>query len=141
MQRANACVCVRPLFRRTRVKLKPFVVLCPTLLVRFHFRACSRVSTLALCLCLRIMYGVCVCLYAVVRRIALHYTRDRELPLAPMELKFMAGLMDHPQFVRHLVVAGNLHHGKTSLIDLFVKQSHARPGAQKKSTDETTFSV
>lgn len=49
---------------------------------------------------------------------------EKSMPETSFDYNFMAGLMDHPQFVRHVAFAGQLHHGKTSLVDLMVHQTH-----------------
>jgi len=51
---------------------------------------------------------------------------ERHIPETSFSMKFMTGLMDHPQFIRHVAVVGHLHHGKTSLLDVLVKATHNR---------------
>jgi U5 small nuclear ribonucleoprotein component len=36
----------------------------------------------------------------------------------------MLDLMEHPQAIRNVLVAGHLHHGKTSLLDMLVLETH-----------------
>mmetsp|Transcript_35450 Transcript_35450/g.67878 ORF Transcript_35450/g.67878 Transcript_35450/m.67878 type:complete len:976 (+) Transcript_35450:63-2990(+) len=40
------------------------------------------------------------------------------------DLEFMAGLMQNPDLVRNVALIGNLHHGKTTIMDMFVEQTH-----------------
>ena len=47
------------------------------------------------------------------------------IPETSFSYKYMAGLMDHASFIRNFALIGHLHHGKTSVLDLFVKQTHA----------------
>jgi U5 small nuclear ribonucleoprotein component len=43
--------------------------------------------------------------------------------------EFLATLMANAELVRHVAVAGHLHHGKTTVLDMLVEQTHAvRPG-------------
>lgn len=34
--------------------------------------------------------------------------------------------MDHPHLIRNVAVIGHLHHGKTTFMDMFVKQTHSK---------------
>ena len=38
--------------------------------------------------------------------------------------RFMADLMHYPSLVRNVAIVGHLHHGKTSLVDVLVSQTH-----------------
>lgn len=38
--------------------------------------------------------------------------------------EFLATLMSNPELVRNVAVVGHLHHGKTSVMDMFVEQTH-----------------
>lgn len=49
---------------------------------------------------------------------------ETELPRTTFDFKFLAGLMDHPGFIRNIALIGNLHHGKTSLVDMLVRETH-----------------
>lgn len=40
-----------------------------------------------------------------------HYTNE-----------FMATLMSNPELVRNIAIVGHIHHGKTTLMDMFVEQ-------------------
>jgi U5 small nuclear ribonucleoprotein component len=55
------------------------------------------------------------------------------IPQTNFDFKFLAGLMDHPHLIRNICVIGNLHHGKTLLLDSLVHQCH--PGLEKTARD------
>lgn len=38
--------------------------------------------------------------------------------------RFIAGLLDHPQLVRNVAIAGHLHHGKTAMMDMLIHYTH-----------------
>ena len=68
------------------------------------------------------------------------------IPETSFDFRFLAGLMDYPRFIRHVAVAGAMHHGKTSLLDLLVDATHvgvaatagaAGVGADVKAEDAT----
>ena len=50
---------------------------------------------------------------------------ETALPGCSWDWRFFAGLMEHPELIRHVVVLGALHHGKTSLLDMLVRHTHA----------------
>jgi len=54
--------------------------------------------------------------------------RFREPPASRASPDFLAGLMGNPELVRHVAVAGHLHHGKTTLVDLLVEEAHTDAG-------------
>lgn len=37
---------------------------------------------------------------------------------------FMIDLMAYPEMIRNVMVAGHIHHGKTSLMDMLVYETH-----------------
>lgn len=43
---------------------------------------------------------------------------------ARASLSFMLGLAANPEMVRNVVIVGHLHHGKTSLVDMLVHETH-----------------
>jgi U5 small nuclear ribonucleoprotein component len=46
------------------------------------------------------------------------------LPETRFEREFMMNLMNFPEGVRNVAVVGHLHHGKTSLLDMLVHETH-----------------
>lgn len=40
------------------------------------------------------------------------------------DCSFMIDLMDHPSMIRNVMVGGHIHHGKTSLVDMLVFETH-----------------
>ena len=49
---------------------------------------------------------------------------ESSLPHTTFKCAFLAGLMDLPPLIRNAAVIGHLHHGKTSLVDILVKDTH-----------------
>nr|CDI53701.1 probable ribosomal elongation factor EF-2 [Melanopsichium pennsylvanicum 4] len=56
-----------------------------------------------------------------IRRFAV---REEGLPETRFDRSFMSSLMNMPDMVRNVAVAGHLHHGKTSLLDTLVYETH-----------------
>ncbi|CEH15588.1 p-loop containing nucleoside triphosphate hydrolase protein [Ceraceosorus bombacis] len=68
---------------------------------------------------------------------------EKGLPQTRFEREFMMNLMNFPEMVRNVVVAGHLHHGKTSLLDMLVQQTHVMPidtDRQERYTDISELS-
>lgn len=65
---------------------------------------------------------------------------EKKLPKTNFDFKFLAGLMDHPHLIRNVCLLGNLHHGKTTLMDLFVHQTHPELEQVDKETRSTLSS-
>jgi len=63
--------------------------------------------------------------------------QEATIPPTTFNYAYAAGLMDHPAFLRHVAIAGHLHHGKTSLLDLLVHQTHPTVVRTTKDTDRT----
>mmetsp|Transcript_12614 Transcript_12614/g.18871 ORF Transcript_12614/g.18871 Transcript_12614/m.18871 type:complete len:983 (+) Transcript_12614:67-3015(+) len=57
---------------------------------------------------------------------------ETKIPRTNFNFKFLAGLMDHPTLLRNIALIGNLHHGKTTLMDLFVRETHELDWTQTK---------
>ncbi len=51
--------------------------------------------------------------------------QEKFTPETTVSLDFLAGLMSNPELVRNVSLVGHLHHGKTSLMDMFVEQTHS----------------
>lgn len=49
---------------------------------------------------------------------------EADLPPVRFDRPFMADLMNFPEQVRNIAFAGHLHHGKTSLMDMLVLETH-----------------
>lgn len=49
---------------------------------------------------------------------------EKGLPETRFEREFMMSLMSCPEMVRNVAVVGHLHHGKTSLLDMLVHETH-----------------
>ena len=49
---------------------------------------------------------------------------EADLPPVRFDRPFMADLMNFPEQVRNVAFAGHLHHGKTSLMDMLVLETH-----------------
>ncbi|KDN41280.1 hypothetical protein RSAG8_07549, partial [Rhizoctonia solani AG-8 WAC10335] len=46
------------------------------------------------------------------------------LPETRFDKRFLLDMMSHPEMIRNVAVVGHLHHGKTSLIDMLVFETH-----------------
>eukprot|EP00297_Palpitomonas_bilix_P001843 CAMPEP_0113882254 /NCGR_PEP_ID=MMETSP0780_2-20120614/8845_1 /TAXON_ID=652834 /ORGANISM="Palpitomonas bilix" /LENGTH=977 /DNA_ID=CAMNT_0000869233 /DNA_START=47 /DNA_END=2980 /DNA_ORIENTATION=+ /assembly_acc=CAM_ASM_000599 len=49
---------------------------------------------------------------------------EKEVPETTFSATFLTSLMDCPQLVRNICFLGHLHHGKTTLMDMLVMQTH-----------------
>eukprot|EP00501_MAST-03F_sp_TOSAG23-6_P001340 GSMAST32.ASY1.ANO1.1389.1 assembled CDS len=49
---------------------------------------------------------------------------EKEVPELNYSLEFMTTLMETTSLIRNIAVVGHLHHGKTSLLDLLIEQTH-----------------
>lgn len=57
---------------------------------------------------------------------------EREPPKAKFTPEFLAVLMATPELVRHVAVVGHIHHGKTTVMDMLVEQTHIFEGKEYK---------
>eukprot|EP01105_Mastigella_eilhardi_P023756 TRINITY_DN603_c2_g3_i1.p1 TRINITY_DN603_c2_g3~~TRINITY_DN603_c2_g3_i1.p1 ORF type:complete len:997 (+),score=310.54 TRINITY_DN603_c2_g3_i1:61-3051(+) len=64
-------------------------------------------------------------------------TEEKAQPPTSFSLEYMCSLMDAPHLIRNIVLAGQLHHGKTSFLDIFVQQTHQKNWALTKNTRYT----
>ena len=46
------------------------------------------------------------------------------IPANTFSKEFLTGLLEHPALTRNIVLAGSLHHGKTTFMDMLVQQTH-----------------
>jgi U5 small nuclear ribonucleoprotein component len=49
---------------------------------------------------------------------------EEDLPPVHFDRSFMTDLMNYPEQIRNVAFAGHLHHGKTSLMDMLVLETH-----------------
>lgn len=62
---------------------------------------------------------------------------ETELPETTYDLRFLAGLMDHPHMIRNVALLGHFHHGKTLFMDQLVQQTHVKQWAPDKEVKYT----
>lgn len=55
--------------------------------------------------------------------------------------EFMMGLASNPEMVRNVAIVGHLHHGKTSLIDMLVHESHVIDVDADRQVKKSSHSV
>eukprot|EP00055_Hartaetosiga_balthica_P000660 m.137158 g.137158 ORF g.137158 m.137158 type:complete len:969 (-) comp11333_c0_seq1:945-3851(-) len=51
-------------------------------------------------------------------------TMENELPDTVYQKDFLADMMDHPDLIRNVVLAGHLHHGKSCFMDMLIEETH-----------------
>ncbi|KAJ9094903.1 hypothetical protein QFC19_007759 [Naganishia cerealis] len=49
---------------------------------------------------------------------------EKDMPVTRFDRGFMLDMMNHPSMIRNVAIAGHLHHGKTSLMDTLVLETH-----------------
>ncbi|KAI8820180.1 P-loop containing nucleoside triphosphate hydrolase protein [Fimicolochytrium jonesii] len=52
------------------------------------------------------------------------YVQEKDLPPTFYNKEFLADLTAFPELTRNIAIVGHLHHGKTSLVDVLVSQTH-----------------
>lgn len=66
---------------------------------------------------------------------------EKAMPDTTFDFRFLAGMMDHPRLARHVCLLGNLHCGKSSLMDIFVQHTHNKEWDHSKPTKYTDIRV
>lgn len=66
---------------------------------------------------------------------------ERDVPAAVYSLEFLADLMDHPELIRSVALAGHLHAGKTSFVDCLMEQVHPEVAAREDTDLRYTDSL
>uniref|UniRef100_A0A0K0DVK5 Tr-type G domain-containing protein n=1 Tax=Strongyloides stercoralis TaxID=6248 RepID=A0A0K0DVK5_STRER len=51
-------------------------------------------------------------------------TEEFNLPNTTFKKEFLVDMMDYPELMRNVAIAGNLHHGKTTFMDCLIEQTH-----------------
>jgi len=54
--------------------------------------------------------------------------QETDLPKVRFERQFMSDIMNYPDQVRNITIAGHLHHGKTAFMDMLVQETHDLQG-------------
>ncbi|KAJ1478403.1 hypothetical protein T484DRAFT_1817740, partial [Baffinella frigidus] len=49
---------------------------------------------------------------------------EKKEPFNPYSTTFLSQLASNPLLVRNIVIAGHLHHGKSAVMDMLVRQTH-----------------
>lgn len=60
------------------------------------------------------------------------FAHTEEAPATLYEHSFLGSLASTPESIRNVAVVGHLHHGKTSLLDLLIEQTHESAWDQRK---------
>ncbi|KAK5720918.1 hypothetical protein LTR15_006880 [Elasticomyces elasticus] len=63
---------------------------------------------------------------------------EDDLPKVNFDRGYMVDLMSFPEQVRNLAIVGHLHHGKTSVMDMLVTQTHDLSTSTAKNTGKDT---
>eukprot|EP01053_Blabericola_migrator_P001628 Blabericola_migrator_1__1627@NODE_1436_length_4551_cov_82_274978_g955_i0_p1_GENE_NODE_1436_length_4551_cov_82_274978_g955_i0NODE_1436_length_4551_cov_82_274978_g955_i0_p1_ORF_typecomplete_len1046_score251_35GTP_EFTU/PF00009_27/1_6e36EFTUD2/PF16004_5/3_3e29EFG_IV/PF03764_18/2_3e21EFG_C/PF00679_24/3_7e17EFG_II/PF14492_6/4_7e12GTP_EFTU_D2/PF03144_25/1_6e11MMR_HSR1/PF01926_23/0_011Septin/PF00735_18/0_013GBP/PF02263_19/0_42_NODE_1436_length_4551_cov_82_274978_g955_i014124156 len=58
------------------------------------------------------------------------------MPDTTFDYDFVRAAMKHPHMIRHVCVVGHLHHGKTTLVDLLVEETHTFKKPIGRTQDE-----
>ncbi len=68
-------------------------------------------------------------------------TLEKDIPATTYSTNYLTGLMDNPMLVRNIAVVGNLHHGKTTFLDMLIESTHEKawkPEQNVRYTDTRT---
>jgi U5 small nuclear ribonucleoprotein component len=58
---------------------------------------------------------------------------EKKMPVNPYSAQYLHQLSGNPALVRNIVLAGHLHHGKTSIMDMLVRETHNFGNATQQS--------
>jgi U5 small nuclear ribonucleoprotein component len=64
---------------------------------------------------------------------------EREIPETTYNKQYMIDLMNHPDLIRNVAIAGHLHHGKTNFVDMLVRSTHKPYQHIEKSNQELRY--
>ena len=62
---------------------------------------------------------------------------EKKMPTHVYSQEFLVSMMRHPNLVRNVAVIGHLHHGKTTLVDMLVEQTHYFADAKVSKAEAT----
>lgn len=65
-----------------------------------------------------------------------YIVEEKELPTVNYSWKWQSNLMAVPEHIRNIALVGHLNHGKTSLLDLLVNETHLLPDRDRVKQDE-----
>ncbi|KAI5750537.1 hypothetical protein M8J76_016485 [Diaphorina citri] len=60
--------------------------------------------------------------------------KEQDLPDTVYNMEFLADMMDTPHLIRNVALVGHLHHGKTTMIDCLIRQTH--PGYRQPAEEK-----
>ncbi|RKP17424.1 P-loop containing nucleoside triphosphate hydrolase protein, partial [Rozella allomycis CSF55] len=66
---------------------------------------------------------------------------ERDLPETTYSKQFLVELMGYPERIRNVSIVGHLHHGKTALMDVLVRETHEVRGGRKVAGRYTDANV
>ena len=49
---------------------------------------------------------------------------EKSMPETTFDYNYLAGMMEHPDLIRNVALVGQMHHGKTMLMDMLVRETH-----------------
>ncbi|CAD8208930.1 unnamed protein product [Paramecium octaurelia] len=58
--------------------------------------------------------------------------QETQIPQTTFDYEFLCRISKNPALVRNVAIVGGLHHGKTSMMDVFVKQTHLKQFSLQK---------
>eukprot|EP01134_Creolimax_fragrantissima_P006103 CFRG6103T1 len=64
---------------------------------------------------------------------------EKDLPRTTYSKEYLADLTDNADLVRNIALVGHLHHGKTTLMDCFIEQSHDVKPAGNRINDTIAY--